>query len=320
MKVGVIMGGISSEREISLLTGNEMLAHLNPDKYEGIGIDIKRPDELIDKIKDIDFALLALHGTYGEDGTIQAALESMGIPYSGSGVLSSGLCMDKNLSKRLLQAEGIPTPEWIYWNGVDDYSAEAINRLGFPVFVKPNSGGSSVGTLPAKDEVSLMAAMKEALRWDSSVVIEKYIEGDEITCPILGGELLPIIGIRSNTATWFDYNAKYQSGGADEQVIALPPETEASVRAAALNSYRMLKCGVYARVDMILKDGIPYVLEVNTLPGLTPASLMPKSAHAAGMTFSGLLDRIIELSLQERDRNWKLNPQRIQAGMEELRL
>ncbi|RCX23823.1 D-alanine--D-alanine ligase [Fontibacillus phaseoli] len=320
MKVGVIMGGISSEREISLLTGKEMLAHLNPDKYEGIGIDIKRPDELFDKIKEIDFALLALHGTYGEDGTIQAALESMGIPYSGSGVLSSGLCMDKNLSKRLLQAEGVPTPEWIYWDGMENYSSEAVNRLGFPVFVKPNSGGSSVGTLPAKDEADFQPALQEALRWDSSVVIEKYIEGDEITCPILGGELLPIIGIRSNNSTWFDYNAKYQSGGADEQVITLPPETEASVRAAALSSYRMLKCSVYARVDMILRDGIPYVLEVNTLPGMTPASLMPKSAQAAGMTFSGLLDRIIELSLQERDCNRKLNPQRIVAGSEGVRL
>ncbi|MEF2965765.1 D-alanine--D-alanine ligase [Paenibacillus sp. M1] len=304
MRIGVIMGGISSEREISLMTGREMMVHLDRGKYEVIGIDIESPGDLIGKVKGIDFALLALHGKYGEDGTVQAALESMGIPYSGSGVLSSGLCMDKNLSKRLLRAEGVSTPDWLYWNGMKDYDAEAVKeRLGFPVFVKPNEGGSSVGTLPVASEEGLKEAVMEALRYDTSVVIEQYIEGQEITCSILGGELLPVLGIRSNRSAWFDYKAKYETGGAEEDVIALSADTEARVTAAALDSYRVLKCGVYARVDMMMREGIPYVLEVNTLPGMTRASLLPKSAQAAGISFGGLLDRIIELSLHEREAN-----------------
>ncbi len=303
MKVGVLMGGMSSEREISLMTGREMLAHLDRSKYEVVPVEIVQQEDLSEKMKGIDFALLALHGTYGEDGTVQAALESLGIPYSGSGVESSGLCMDKNKSKQVLRAEGIPTPDWLCWNGMEQYDAEAVARLGYPVFVKPNSGGSSVGTLPVADEASLEDAVREALRWDSSVIIEKLVEGEEITCSILGGELLPIIGITSKAAAWFDYDAKYQDGGAEEQVVVLPAETQERVREVALSCYRMLKCSVYARIDIILRNGIPYVLEVNTLPGMTPNSLLPKSAQAAGLTFSGLLDRIIEMSLQKREQD-----------------
>lgn len=307
MKVGVVMGGTSSEREISLMTGKEMLAQLDRSKYEVVPIEIVKQEDLGELVKDIDFALLALHGSYGEDGTVQAALESMGIPYSGSGVLSSALCMDKNRSKHLLRAAGIPTPDWLCWNGMEEYNAEAVAQLGYPVFVKPNSGGSSVGTLPVTDEASLKAAVQEALRWDSSVLIEQLVEGEEITCSILGEDLLPVIGIRSKAAAWFDFAAKYQDGGAEEQVVHLPPETHTRVQDTAMSSYRTLNCSVYARVDIMLQRGIPYVLEVNTLPGMTPNSLLPKSAQAAGFRFNELLDRIIELSLQERDQNGMLS-------------
>ncbi|GGA29794.1 D-alanine--D-alanine ligase [Paenibacillus physcomitrellae] len=303
MKIGVIMGGSSSEREVSLMTGQEMLANLEPVKYEGIAIEIGRLEELADQVRDIDFALLALHGSYGEDGTVQAALEALGIPYSGSGVFSSHLCMDKHLSKQKLRAAGIATPDWLLLKDVEEqeeHLAEEVRKLGYPVFVKPNTGGSSVGALPVTDETSLLLAVRQALEWDSSVLIEQFIPGDEITCSILGGELLPVLGIRPQTAGWFDYEAKYQHGGAEEEVIVLPEEIAAQVQTTALETYSLLQCGVYARIDMMLKDGIPYVLEANTLPGMTKTSLMPKSAAAAGIGFTQLLDRIIELSIRER--------------------
>ncbi|ANS74394.1 D-alanine--D-alanine ligase [Paenibacillus yonginensis] len=306
MKVGVIMGGSSSEREVSLMTGQEMLANLDPVKYEGIAVEIGRLEELAEQVRDIDFALLALHGSYGEDGTVQAALEALGIPYSGSGVFSSHLCMDKHLSKQKLRAAGIATPDWLFLKGAENHLADEVQKLGYPVFVKPNTGGSSVGALPVTDEVSLLPAVQQALEWDSSVLVEQFIPGEEITCSILGGELLPVLGIRPRTTGWFDYEAKYQIGGAEEEVIELPEEIAAQVQTTALETYRLLKCGVYARIDMMLKDGIPYVLEANTLPGMTQTSLMPKSAAAAGIGFSQLLDRIIELSIRERSEAGRL--------------
>ncbi|WP_083609770.1 D-alanine--D-alanine ligase [Paenibacillus sp. P3E] len=299
-KVGVIMGGVSSEYEVSLNTGREMLKHLDRNKYEGVPVVISSREELVDAVKDLDFALLALHGAYGEDGTVQGTLETLGIPYSGSGVLSSSLCMDKALSKTILRSQGVHTPAWICLDRMEDFVPEAVEKLGYPVMVKPNSGGSSIGMTKVNSRAELRSAVEKAFAADRSVLIEEYTEGQEITCPILGGKMLPVIGIRSLGADWFDYSAKYELGGAEEQVIQLPEELDEQVRAAALTCYQALKCTVYARVDMLLKDGVPYVLEVNTLPGMTETSLLPRSALAAGYTFSGLLDEIISGSLAER--------------------
>ncbi|WP_199613553.1 D-alanine--D-alanine ligase [Paenibacillus alkalitolerans] len=303
MKVGVIMGGVSSEREVSFMTGMQMIAQLDRSKYEPVPIVISKREDLVGIVEGIDFALLALHGVYGEDGTVQGTLETLGIPYSGSGVLSSSLCLDKDLSKRLLRAEGIPTPDWLCWTGPDEYAPEEVEeRLGYPVFVKPNRGGSSIGMQLAADRHSLRMAVREAFRWDRSIVVEQHIEGDELTCSILNGELLPVVGVRPAHSGWFNYQAKYEEGAADERVIVLPAELEARVRDTALTCYRLLKCSVYARIDIMLQDGIPYVLEVNTLPGMTATSLLPKSAQAAGISFDRLLSLIIEYSLQERKR------------------
>ncbi|WP_083613539.1 D-alanine--D-alanine ligase [Paenibacillus sp. P46E] len=299
-RVGVIMGGVSSEYEVSLNTGREMLKHLDRSKYEGVPVVISSREELVDAVKDLDFALLALHGAYGEDGTVQGTLETLGIPYSGSGVLSSSLCMDKALSKTILRSQGVNTPAWICLDRMEDFVPEAVAKLGYPVMVKPNSGGSSIGMTKVNSREELQSAVEKAFAVDRSVLIEEYTEGQEITCPILGGKMLPVIGIRSLGADWFDYSAKYELGGAEEQVIQLPEGLEEQVRAAALTCYQALKCTVYARVDMLLKDGVPYVLEVNTLPGMTETSLLPRSALAAGYTFSGLLDEIISGSLAER--------------------
>ncbi|MNZ86339.1 D-alanine--D-alanine ligase [compost metagenome] len=261
---------------------------------------ITKREELIELAKGIDIALLALHGAYGEDGTVQGTLETMGIPYTGSGVLSSSICMDKDLSKKLMRCSGVNTADWLCWDSMKDYSQEAVERIGYPVMVKPCSGGSSIGMEKVSSSEELLSAVQKAFACDQSILIESYIQGQEITCSILNGEMLPVLGITSAHAEWFDYSAKYEDGGADERVIDLPAEVYERVRDAALTCYKALKCSVYARVDMLIKDGIPYVLEVNTLPGMTKASLLPKSAQAAGYTFSGLLDEIISLSLTEK--------------------
>lgn len=304
MKIGVIMGGISTEREVSLKTGQEMVRHLDRSRYEVVPIVIDQREDLITKVQQsgIDLALLALHGQFGEDGTVQGALETLGIPYTGSGVLASSLCMNKELSKMLLAAGGVPTPEGLCWKGMHEFDPQAVERLGYPVIVKPNTGGSSIGIQLVHNERELQAAVQAACDLDGTILIERYITGTEITCSIVDGEVLPIIGIRSAHSEWFDYKAKYENGGAEEKVIELPSDVEQRVREAALASYRLLQCSVYARVDMILCGDKPYVLEVNTLPGMTANSLLPKSAAAAGLTFAGLLDRIIEISLQSTKR------------------
>lgn len=304
MKVGVIMGGISSEIEVSLNTGKEMMKHLDRTKYEVIPVVFHTREELVEKVKGLDVALLALHGAYGEDGTIQGTLETLGIPYTGSGVLGSSLCMNKDLSKKLLRFAGVDTADWLCWESMNDYAPEAVARLGYPVMVKPNSGGSSIGMAKVDSEQGLYSAVQQAFDSDplQPILIERYIRGQEITCPILNREMLPVVGIVSAGSEWFDYTAKYEVGGAVEQVISLPPELEQKVRHAALTSYKELKCSVYARVDMLILDGTPYVLEVNTLPGMTETSLFPRSAAAAGLSFSAMLDEIIQHSITERCR------------------
>ncbi|MCP3745155.1 D-alanine--D-alanine ligase [Paenibacillus sp. FSL M7-0802] len=306
MKIGVIMGGISSEREISLQTGQEMINHLDRSRYEVVPMVIEQRADLIAQVQQtgIDIALLALHGQYGEDGTVQGALETLGIPYTGSGVLASSLCMNKQLSKMLLKAAGVHTPSGLYWQGMDDYDPQVVERLGYPVIVKPNTGGSSIGIQLVQNEKELLSAVQGACSLDQAILIESYYEGTEITCSIVDGEVLPIISISSARSKWFDYKAKYEVGGAEEKVVELPTVIEQRVREAALASYRLLQCKVYARVDMILCQDRPYVLEVNTLPGMTANSLLPKSAAAAGITFTQLLDHIIASSLHERKQEW----------------
>lgn len=300
MKVGVIMGGISSEREISLKSGASIVENIDKNKYEVVSVIIDNKEDIINKVKGLDFALLALHGQFGEDGTVQAVLETLGITYSGCGPLSSAACMDKDMTKNLLKAAGIRTAPWINIRKGDSINYLEIKELGYPVVVKPTHGGSSVATFIIKEEKEIANAIEEGFKWDNEVMIEKFIKGDEITCPILGDEMFPVVAIKPN-AEFFDYTAKYQDGGADEFVIELEAELHKEVEAMALATYRALKCGVYARVDMIISEGIPYLLEVNTLPGMTKNSLFPKSAAGKNITFDKLLDLIINQTLKEKD-------------------
>lgn len=305
MKVGVIMGGVSSERQVSIMTGKEMIAHLDTNKYEIIPIELNSKQEVVEKAKNLDIALLALHGKFGEDGVIQGALETLGIPYTGSSVLSSSLCMDKNLSKKIIRYEGMLTPNWIQLSSLEELPLSEIEKMGYPLVVKPNTGGSSVGVKIVYDQETLLSSISEVFKWDNEVVIEQHIKGEEITCSVLNGELLPIISIQ-HKGEFFDYTSKYNDAATIEEVIQLPPEIEKRVSAAALTCYHSLKCSVYARIDMMLKDGIPYILEVNTLPGMTKNSLLPKSAHAAGIPYGKLLDLIIDNSLKLRSKEYSV--------------
>lgn len=299
MKVGIIMGGVSTERDVSLMTGQEMMKHLTG-KYEAVPIVLNSKAELIDKVTGIDIALLALHGAFGEDGTIQGTLDTLGIPYTGGGILSSSLCMNKLLTKKLVKFEGFATAEWLMLRSNSAYDIDWIEaELGFPLVIKPNAGGSSIGVQLVHNRDALVAALEEAFQYDSEVLIEQYIQGEEITCSILDGAMLPIISIKPK-GEFFDYTSKYEDGGADEVVIELPEQVMQQVSRTALGVYEAAQCSVYARIDMILHQGTPYVIEVNTLPGLTKNSLLPKSAQAAGISYDELLHRIIEISLQAR--------------------
>ena len=298
MKIGVIMGGISSEREISLNSGKSIVENINKDEYEVVSIVIDKKEDIINKVKGIDFALLALHGQFGEDGTVQSVLQTLGIPYSGCGPLSSGMCMDKDVTKSILKAANIRTAPWINLTKNDEINYKEIEELGYPVVVKPTHGGSSVATFVVKEEKDIEECVKEAFKWDSEVMIEKFIKGDEITCPVFGDKMLPVIAIKPK-AEFFDFASKYNDGGAEEVVVELEKSLHEEVEKMALATYKSLKCEVYSRVDMIVtKEGTPYILEVNTLPGMTKNSLIPKSAAALNIGFSELIDMMIEDSLK----------------------
>lgn len=300
MKVGIIMGGISSEREVSLASGESIFNHIDKEKYEVIKIIINNKRDILEKVKGLDFALLALHGKFGEDGTVQAFLDIMDIPYSGCGALSSSLCMDKNLSKKVLKAENIRTAKWITVKSIEEIDYEKIEEIGYPVFVKPNNGGSSVATFKVYKKEDIKDAVMEGLKYDEEVIIESFIKGREITCPIFNGELFPILEIKSK-ADFYDYKQKYAANGAEHLPVQLEKSLYDEVKEMALKTFEVLKCEVYARVDMIIsEEGVPYILEVNTLPGMTATSLFPQSAESIGISYSKFIDLIIETSLNKK--------------------
>jgi len=323
LHVAVLMGGISRERKISLSTGRQILAALDRFKYTPVGVDTaflspgcapEQPEADLEPL-DIgrwaagsqrpDVAFIALHGRGGEDGTIQGLLELLGIPYTGSGVLASALAMDKIATKRLLRSEGIAVAEDIIISrlqrdGTYDMAAVVAERLGYPVVVKPNREGSTIGCSIVRREEDLARAVDDALQYDSDVLVEKYIVGTEITAGLLGNEepeVLPLIEIVPKSG-FYDYEAKYALGGS-QHVIPARISNEAAERARcyARRTHQILGCRGMSRVDMIVAEDQPYVLEVNTIPGMTPTSLLPEAAQAAGVSFSELLDRIIQSAL-----------------------
>lgn len=338
LRVAVMMGGNSPEHNISLVSGREVVRHLDPEKYEILPITISRDGKTWEigerekflgnsptpelkiagasskdinpivvseanklvKNQAIDVVFIAMHGAGGEDGKVQALLELNNIRYTGSGVLASALGMNKKYSRKLFSQAELTVPQDVI---VDkNYKlAEIWKKLKLPVFVKPSTAGSSVGITKVKEKKDLKAALENALKYSDEVLVDEYIEGTEVTCAVIGNEkltALPVVEIVTKNE-FFDYEAKYSEAITDEIVPArISPKLTKRVQATAITAYQALGCRGFGRVDMIIKGDQIYVLEVNTIPGLTPVSLMPRAAKAAGIAYDKLLDKVIDLSLE----------------------
>ena len=297
-KVAVLMGGRSAEREISLMTGEAVHAALRRRGVDAHEID--PGEDIIQRLvsERFDRAWIALHGRGGEDGAIQGALDTAGIPYTGSGVLGSALCMDKLRSKKLFQAAGLSTPEFVVMTAAVD-AESVIERLGLPVMVKPACEGSSVGMARVDSVAELVPAWQEAARYDTCVLAERWFEGSEYSAPVLQGAALPIVRIET-PRTFYDYEAKYFS---DETQYFCPcgldAELERACQQSALAAFDVTSAGGWGRVDFMMgDDGKPSFLEVNTIPGMTSHSLVPMGAAQVGIDFDELVWRVLETSLQ----------------------
>jgi len=300
LKIGVISGGISSEREISLLTGKNIYQSLLESGYNALFIDLM--DDFYSKLKEINLAFLAVHGRYGEDGTAQGLLELMKIPYTGSGVLASAIAINKVMSKKILIYENIPTPEYIELNsasgeGLKEMVSVIEKKFDYPIVVKPNSEGSTIGVNIVQKKDQLKHAVKEAIKYDNKILVEEYIKGRELTVSIIGREpvALPIIEIKPKSG-FYDYKSKYTKNMTQYIVPAeLDKKVANRVSEMALKCHRVLECSGISRVDFILDDtGNAYVFELNTMPGMTATSLVPKAAKAAGIDFALLVEIILD--------------------------
>jgi D-alanine-D-alanine ligase len=306
MRLALIAGGKSSEREVSLKSGAQVYVALDKSKY-----DIRRYDPLTDlgrlvqDAPEIQVALIIMHGRGGEDGTMQGFLDLLEIPYQGSGVLASALAMDKELSKALYQMAGLKIPTTMaFGRGQTPKPQEIEGALGLPVVIKPATEGSSIGVTLARTLKELEEGLTKAFRYDSQLLVEEYIKGTEVTGAVLGNRnarSLPLVEIiPSGSYTFFDYEAKYQPGASTEICPArLNPELTAEAQRRALKAHHALGCRGYSRTDMIVRDDQVYVLETNTIPGMTATSLFPQAARAAGLEFPALLDELIRLALEK---------------------
>ncbi len=339
LSIAVLFGGTSEERDVSIASGGQIVAALREHGHRVVAVDTARgvlqpaqeeqllasgvaplppraeeldllrtgnPTTITEapELQDVDLLFLALHGGTGEDGTLQALLDLTGIPYTGSGHLGSAIAMDKDISKRLFRYGEIPTPDWIMTapDGRVD-AAEVESRLGLPLIVKPSKQGSTVGLTVVKRLDALDEALETAARFDDEVMLEAFVAGRELTVPILGDEALPVGEIISQHEI-FDYECKYQPGMAQE---IFPADIDDAVaqraRKLALRAHRVLKLRNYSRIDFRMDEsGGLWCLEANTLPGMTAASLFPKGARAAGLSFAGVCDRICRIALEEHRR------------------
>ena len=299
-KVAVLMGGASAEREVSLLSGAGVLQALRSKGVNAHAFDPSQRDMCELKSEGFTHCFIALHGRWGEDGTVQGAFELMGIPYTGSGVLASAIATDKVMTKRVWRSEGIPTPRYQVWHQNTPLpTPEKLAELGLPLIVKPAREGSSLGVTKVSDPAGIQQAIDTAAELDSDVLFEEYIQGDEVTCPILGSaedaHALPLIRIRAPGGT-YDYQHKYFTDDTRYDCpCGLAPEHEAELRALVMKSAQVLGCRGWGRADLILSaQGRPYLLEMNTSPGMTSHSLVPMSARVAGLEFEALCLKILE--------------------------
>ena len=305
LRVALLMGGLSSERAISLKSGAEVAKGLDPERYQVVPYDLKIDlPRLVAEAAQIDVALIVLHGRYGEDGTVQGLLELLHIPYQGSGVLGSALAMNKRFTKLIYREAGLPVArDRLLFRG-EPYDPQAlVQELGWPMVVKPNQEGSSVGITIAHEEEQLRAGLAKAFDLDHEVLLEEYLEGREITCGVLGNielQPLPLVEIiPSEPFIFFDFEAKYQEGASEEICPAdLDPEITRRAQDYGVRAHRALGLRGYSRTDMIVRGNELCLLETNTIPGMTQTSLLPRAARAAGIDFSALLDRLISLAIE----------------------
>ena len=329
MKVALLMGGRSSEREISLRTGRGIAQALRNLGHEVLAVDAANgrllpageeekaalPEEAVrhlpaaatgaiaqaEAVNEADVVFVALHGGAGEDGTVQALLELAGKPYTGSGVLASALAMDKAMAKRIFEHEGLATPKWVLARaGAEMPTVNATALGGYPLVVKPNTEGSTVGLTIVTRPADLPEALRLAARYGPEVMIEQFIPGRELTVAVLGDEALPVVEIRPHGGH-YDYESKYTAGMTDYFCPAdLPEPLAARIREMGARAARVLGCRGVVRADIRLSpQNEPYLLEVNTIPGMTPTSLVPMAAKAAGMSYDDLVARMIELALAD---------------------
>lgn len=296
-KVGVLLGGNSAEREVSLKSGAAVLAALQRKGVNAHAFDPARRSLGDLAMAEFDRVFIALHGRFGEDGCMQGALELMGLPYTGSGVMASAIGMDKWRTKLLWQAAGLPTPEWALLEANSDFTA-IEKQLGLPIFVKPAREGSSIGMTKVKQPGELRAAYEKAVEFDSLVLAEKFIDGGEYTCAVLGDQALPMIRLIPKNE-FYDYEAKYLRD--DTEYLCpcdLAPEVEMAIQMLSLKAFNVVGCNGWGRVDVMLDTkGNPFLLEINTSPGMTDHSLVPMSARVAGIDFDALCLRILEMTL-----------------------
>jgi len=305
-KIGVLMGGISAEREISLKTGSAILEALLRKEYNAVAIDVDIDIANTLKQSGIDTAFIALHGILGEDGAIQGLLEISKIPYTGSGLLSSALSMNKNISKQIFNYHGLPTPPFQAFNPVEKELNGIKNQINIslPFVVKPSEEGSTIGISIVKKEDQINNALSVALECSNEIIIEKFIEGRELTVAVISGKPLPLIEIIPESG-FYNYQSKYTSG-ATKYIIApaMDKNLEAKIQELAVKAYHALHCCGAARVDFIL-DGEknPSILEINTIPGMTENSLLPKAAKKAGISFDNLVEKILFEATLHKSRN-----------------
>lgn len=302
-KVAVLMGGTSAEREVSLMSGGGVLKAL-----QSQGVDAQAFDpagRMLDELKRDGYArvFIALHGRHGEDGTVQGALELLGIPYTGSGVMASAIAMDKVMTKRIFVAEGLPTPRW-QWLAPQHQTREDVvavpDALGLPLIVKPPREGSSIGITKVQGYSQMQDAVKLAAQYDADVLCEEFIEGEEVTCAVLGtGEgarALPVIRIEAPQGN-YDYEHKYFSDDTGYRCPSgLPAAEEAEIQRITVAAYRLLGCRGWGRADLMIRstDRKPFLLEMNTSPGMTGHSLVPMAARAAGMSYEALCLHLLQ--------------------------
>ncbi len=304
--IGVLMGGYSSEREISLRSGKAIAEalHVAGCQVSSIDITCQHPDEISEFIKgfSIDVAFIALHGCLGEDGTIQSILEKMKIPYTGSNVEASRKAINKVSTQKILKEKGVPVAEYIVANRNDKPAIDVLAKRihSFPVVVKPACEGSSIGVVLVQNKEGLPPALEGAFKYGPEVIIERYIKGRELTVGILDETPLPVIEIKSKSS-FFDFSAKYQSGTTEYIVPAQIPEAlSQQLKDIALAAHQALGCRHLSRVDIMLDEkNSPFVLEINTIPGFTSTSLLPKAAKVAGLSFADLCLRLTQLAYEK---------------------